>query len=188
MNIGIIDADLLDNGTRHPNIALEKISGYHKGKDHNVTLLHNYNNIKYYDEVYLSKVFDFTKIPIDISQYDNLFCGGTGLYWTEAPNLPDEIEHHMPDYNLYDEYIQKEFERGIKPNKFKDYYDYSIGFASKGCFRKCYFCVNKKYDHAFRHAFVKEFYDPLRKYIYIYGMTIYLHIISGMKYLMNWQK
>jgi hypothetical protein len=129
MNIGIIDADLLDNGTRHPNIALEKISGYHKGKDHNVTLLHNYNNIKDYDEVYLSKVFDFTKIPIDISQYDNLFCGGTGLYWTEAPNLPDEIEHHMPDYNLYNEYIQKEIERGIKPNKFKDYYDYSIGFT-----------------------------------------------------------
>ena len=25
--IGIIDADLLDNGTRHPNLALMKISG-----------------------------------------------------------------------------------------------------------------------------------------------------------------
>ena len=30
MNIGIIDADLLDKGTRHPNLALMKISAYHK--------------------------------------------------------------------------------------------------------------------------------------------------------------
>lgn len=30
MNIGIIDADFLDNGTRHPNLALMKISGYYK--------------------------------------------------------------------------------------------------------------------------------------------------------------
>ena len=29
MNIGIIDADLLDKGTRHPNLALMKISGYY---------------------------------------------------------------------------------------------------------------------------------------------------------------
>ena len=28
--IGIIDADLLDNGTRHPNLALMKIRGYQK--------------------------------------------------------------------------------------------------------------------------------------------------------------
>lgn len=28
--IGLIDADLLDNGTRHPNLALMKIAGYYK--------------------------------------------------------------------------------------------------------------------------------------------------------------
>ena len=32
MNIGIIDADLLDKGTRHPNLALMKISAYYKEK------------------------------------------------------------------------------------------------------------------------------------------------------------
>lgn len=36
MNIGIIDADLLDNGTRHPNLALMKISGFNKYQGHNV--------------------------------------------------------------------------------------------------------------------------------------------------------
>ena len=33
MKIGIIDADLLDNGTRHPNLALMKISGYYKNSN-----------------------------------------------------------------------------------------------------------------------------------------------------------
>ena len=37
--IGIIDADLLDNGTRHPNLALMKISGYQKELGNDVTLL-----------------------------------------------------------------------------------------------------------------------------------------------------
>ncbi len=30
MKLGIIDADLLDNGTRHPNLACMKISTYYK--------------------------------------------------------------------------------------------------------------------------------------------------------------
>ena len=40
--IGIIDADLLDNGTRHPNLALMKISGYQKELGNDVTLLEDY--------------------------------------------------------------------------------------------------------------------------------------------------
>ena len=29
MKIGLIDADLLDNGTRHPNLAVMKLAGYY---------------------------------------------------------------------------------------------------------------------------------------------------------------
>lgn len=36
LNIGIIDADLLDRGTRFPNLALEKISAYYKRKENNM--------------------------------------------------------------------------------------------------------------------------------------------------------
>ena len=43
--IGIIDADLLDNGTRHPNLALMKISGYQKELGNDVTLLEDYYSI-----------------------------------------------------------------------------------------------------------------------------------------------
>ena len=41
VRIGIIDADLMDNGTRHPNLALMKISGYYKEQGHEVKLIYN---------------------------------------------------------------------------------------------------------------------------------------------------
>lgn len=175
MKIGIIDADLLDNGTRHPNLACEKISGYYKEQGHDVKLITDYSDIDNFDEVFMSKVFDFTHVPIDVfdtKRFPNLHIGGTGFFWKTAPDLPYEIEHHMPDYHLYDEFIGQEIARGIKPLKFKDYVDYSIGFTTRGCFRKCAFCVNEKYDHVFRHAHVDEFLDKSRKYIYLWDDNI----------------
>ena len=172
MRIGIIDADLLDNGTRHPNLALMKISGFYKEKGNSIELITTYNNIfrtlDNYDKIYLSKVFSFTKIPIDLTMHPTIEYGGTGFFLDKAPDLPYEIEHHMPDYNLYNDFILQEIDRGIKPVRFSDYLDYSIGFATRGCFRKCDFCVNKKYNKAFKHSPIKEFFDPTRKYIYLW--------------------
>ena len=65
MRIGIIDADLLDNGTRHPNLACEKMSGYYKEQGHDVHLITDYSTLADYDEVYMSCVFDFTRIPLE---------------------------------------------------------------------------------------------------------------------------
>lgn len=171
MKIGLIDSDLLDKGTRHPNLALMKISAAMKDQNNDVTLLSDYNCIKDYDAVFLSKVFSFTNIPISLSEYGNINIGGTGFCKdgeSDLPDLPDYIEHHKPDYHLYDSYVEKEIARGIKPIHFSDYKDYSIGFTTRGCFRKCSFCVNKKYDHVFRHSKVSEFFDNSRKYIYLW--------------------
>ena len=64
MKIGIIDADLMDNGTRHPNLALMKISGYYKEQGHEVKLIHNsYMELFEYEKIYLAKVFSFTEVP-----------------------------------------------------------------------------------------------------------------------------
>ncbi len=175
LKIGLIDADLLDNGTRHPNIALEKISAFHNVQGHETKLITNYNDIPMYDTVFLSKVFGFTNIPIDIYAHSHLKYGGTGFFFENAPDLPFEVEHHMPNYNLYDEYISSEIERGIHSNYFKDYQNYSIGFATRGCFRRCDFCVNKKYSKAIRHAPVAEFFDPSRKYIYLWDDNIFAY-------------
>lgn len=150
-----------------------KISAFEKEKGHEIKLLFNYDNLNDYDKIYLSKVFDFTNIPININEYSNIIYGGTGFIPEECDDLSYEIEHHMPDYHLYDEYIEKEITRGIKPIRFADYQDYSIGFATRGCFRKCSFCVNKKYDKALKHSNVSEFFDPNRKYIYLWDDNIF---------------
>ncbi len=166
--IGIIDADLLDNGTRHPNLALLKISGYYKEQGHNVRLLMDYEGLDKFDKVFISKVFSFTKVPKGITTLPNVVIGGTGFYIDGGENLPAKIEHHMPDYNLYLDYANGEIKKGRSRSCVSDYLDYSIGFTTRGCFRKCEFCVNKKYDRAFVHSSVDEFYDPTKPFIYLW--------------------
>lgn len=175
MNIGIIDADLLDNGTRHPNLALMKISGFNKGQGHSVTLLDSYTGIDLFDKVYISRVFSFTHVPDGIISLPNVILGGTGFFEDGGENLPDEIEHHMPDYDLYNDYANGEIRKGRNRSAVSDYLDYSIGFTTRGCFRKCSFCVNKKYDKAFIHSPVSEFYDPSRPYIYLWDDNFLSH-------------
>ncbi|MHB1346079.1 MAG: radical SAM protein, partial [Candidatus Humimicrobiaceae bacterium] len=158
----------LDNGTRHPNLALMKISGYLKNNNYDTELLFNYDDVSKFEKIFLSKVFTFTNIEIDLKKYPNIKYGGTGFFLENAENLPDNIEHHMPDYHLYDRFIGREIARGIKLKHFTDYQDYSIGFTTRGCFRKCEFCVNKKYDKVFKHSNLNEFFDPKRKNIYLW--------------------
>lgn len=52
--IAIIDADLIGKKNhRFPNLACMKISGYWKDKDANVELKMDYENLEYYDKVYM---------------------------------------------------------------------------------------------------------------------------------------
>ena len=163
MKIAIIDADLIGRKKhRFPNLACEKISGYWKNQNADVVLKTDYEDLDIFDKVYISKVFTDTPVPEGVLHLENVEYGGTGFFYDKAPNLPDEIEHSFPDYHLYDEWINKQ----DRPrNEFKEYLDYSIGFLTRGCFRKCSFCVNQKYNHVFEHSPLEEFYDPSRKKI-----------------------
>ena len=120
LRVGIIDADLLDHGTRHPNLALLKISAFCKELGHEVRLICDYNELSAgelpivfeceYDILVLSRVFKFTKVLNFISlmiRQHLIYYGGTGFFEINGPNLPDEVEHHALDYHLYDEYIEK---------------------------------------------------------------------------------
>lgn len=164
-NIGIIDADLIDNGTNFPNLALMKISAYHKSLGNCVSLLDSYDKIDEYDKVYISKVFNFTNVPKEVFNKKNVELGGTGFYFENAPDLPSNSEHHMPDYHLYDDYVKKQIEKGKDPKRFIYYTKCSIGFMTRGCFRKCEFCVNKKYDKPIIHSPIEEFLDKDRQFI-----------------------
>lgn len=166
MYIGIIDADLISKKRhRFPNLACMKLSRYYKSAGHEVELKLDYDNLDRYDKVFISKVFTDTPVPDRVLTMPNVEYGGTGFFYDKAPNLPEEIEHSKPDYNLYDSFIKSKFiyddETGNILNRaeFKYYLDYSIGFITRGCFRKCSFCVNKKYDRVFKHSPLHEFLD-----------------------------
>jgi hypothetical protein len=118
MNIGLIDVD----GHNFPNLALMKISAYHKALGDAVEWC---LPLSHYDIVYQSKVFDNTySKDIDwIPNADKIIKGGTGYGLDNT--LPAEIEHTYPDYSLYPELTK----------------DTAYGFLTRGCPRHCGFCV-----------------------------------------------
>ena len=136
MKTGLIDVD--SHG--FPNLALMKISAYHKAKGDDVEW---WNGLKVYDRVYKAKVFDQTytdDIPYCIMA-DEVIQGGTGYGLDDR--LPDEIEHIMPDYSLY----------GIT--------DTAYGFITRGCPRNCPFCIvsQKEGTKSERVADLEEFWS-----------------------------
>ena len=116
MNIGLIDVD----SHNFPNLALMKISAYHKGRGDSVEL---WNGLKHYDVVYKSRVFNdtYSQDPDYCINADEIIKGGTGYGLDNY--LPDEIEHQLPDYELYN----------VK--------DRAYGFLTRGCPRGCPFCI-----------------------------------------------
>lgn len=129
MRIGIHDADK----TRFPNLALMKLSAWHKTNGDSVS---KYDSLfsSQYDKVYSSKVFTFTP---EEDLFGNVEEGGTG--YKKFNTLPDEIEHICPDYELY----------GI---------DYSMGFLTRGCPNSCNWCVvPAKEGDITAHADIEEF-------------------------------
>lgn len=166
MNIGIVDADLIGKKKhRFPNLVCMKISSYYKNQGNNVELLLSYDNIKNYDKVFISKVFTDTPVPEGVTELPFVEYGGTGFFYDKAKPLPYEIEHSMPDYHLYDKFVETALENGVKKKELKYYTDYSIGFVTRGCIRGCSFCVNKNYRQCLKHSPVSEFLDESRPYI-----------------------
>lgn len=118
MKIGLIDVD----GHNFPNLALMKISAYHKQQGDSVDW---WNGWETYDRVYMSKVFDNTYTP-DIEEPYNtkeVIKGGTG--YDKKTTLPPEIEHIYPDYSLYPQYPR----------------DTAYGYLTRGCPNQCGFCL-----------------------------------------------
>lgn len=163
MRVGIVDADLLGRKRhRFPNLACMKLSGYYKGKGAEVKLLESYEGLEVFDKVFISKVFTDTPCPTAVLRQTNVEYGGTGFFYDKASALASDIEHQFPDYALYAAFVKKQLAAGVKKSELTYYTDYSIGFLTRGCFRKCEFCVNKNYSHAFAHSSLAEFYDTER--------------------------
>lgn len=138
MKIGLIDVD----GHNFPNLALMKLSAYHKSKGDEVEWWDSGRD--HYNIVYMSKVFSDVYSP-DLPTPENadlVVKGGTGYaIWLEGDKevyhkdydrpLPDEIESQYPDYSLYPQYTG--YGQSLKKQT-------AYGFLTRGCPRGCDFC------------------------------------------------
>lgn len=147
-----------------------KIASFCRTHGHSVVFVESYDDLENYDWLFLSCVFSYTKesLPEGILDSKNISAGGTGIDPTGKYQLPYEVEHSMPYYDLYKSWAESQLAKGKKRSSVADYLDYSIGFLTRGCFRKCDFCVNKKYDHVFKSSSLEEFLDQDRPYIYLW--------------------
>ena len=129
MKIGLIDVD----GHNFPNLALMRISAYHKSRGDKVEWW--WSDFIHYDIVYMSKIFSdaYTKDVPEPLNADKVIKGGTGYcislvdgveVFDKAKNeeLPPEIEKMFPDYSLYPQF------------------DFAVSMTSRGCPRGCSFC------------------------------------------------
>lgn len=103
--IGLVDADLLNGGTRHPNLALLKLAGFLHDNDVKFHLIiDNDEDISKYDVIYMSKVFSFTPNPILYeraigTEAEKKFkVGGTGDYAIKS-NVQDFKNARALDMN-----------------------------------------------------------------------------------------
>lgn len=86
IKIGLVDADLLCNGTRHPNLVLMKLAGFFKDNEIDFKLIIDQDeDIGPYKYIYVSRVFTFTQMPAFYekatpAQKRKFRRGGTGFY------------------------------------------------------------------------------------------------------------
>ena len=150
MRIGLIDVD----GHHFPNLALMRISAYHKAKGDEVEWW--WTDLIHYDLVYMSKVFSnaYSKDVPEPMNTDKVIKGGTGyairlengkeVFDKEKhKNLPEEIEKVFPDYSIYPQF------------------NFAVSMTSRGCPRGCGFChvASKEGRCAVKVADVKEFWN-----------------------------
>jgi hypothetical protein len=172
---------LIDVDSTIPNLALLKISSFFKLKGDNVKLvklklkrfkdgtLKSVSKVDFSDkpdQVYVSVIYKKNKPAVDylVSQHPDLDIDIGGSGYDLKKKLPDYIEDMTPDYSLYPEF------------------DYSIGFSTRGCFRKCHFCVVPTKEGMFKKVNHPEtWYNPE------YGKIVFLdnNILTNRKHFMR---
>lgn len=142
MKILLIDAD-----GKGPNLALMKLSAYHKARGDKVSLNFALGD---YDKIYASCVFPKNKKNLAKYPHRNIEMGGSGIDLKKK--LPNAIEFMAPDYSLYN-------------------IDYGLGFITRGCIRKCPFCIVPEKEGKLKFAQdPREFKNPLsNKMIFLDG-------------------
>ena len=150
MRVGLIDVD----GHNFPNLALMRISAWHKAQGDQVEWW--LGDLFHYDVVYKSKVFSdaYSKDTPDPLNCDKVIKGGTGYYISlhggvecfdavHHETLPPEMEKMFPDYSIYPQF------------------QFAVAMTSRGCPRGCAFChvAAKEGKRSARVASVSDFWN-----------------------------
>lgn len=112
-----------------PNLALMKLSHWHKAQGHAVHFTRSAERDLFepddYDVVYGSSIFKFSQVRLMRFQreFPGAIIGGTGTPDVRTVEELIGVEHEHYDYSLYPEVT------------------FSMGFTQRGCRLKCGFCV-----------------------------------------------
>ena len=155
MRVGLVDVDAFNRKKfTFPNLSLMKLSAFHKAQGDTVEWYRPL--LGQYDRVYLSKIFgdEYSPDYPYVINASEVVRGGSGyaLQVVEGnecyaplkdPPLPPDVDHIMPDYDLY------------------DIADMAYGFLTKGCPRNCEFCHVSKMQgpRVYTFAHLSEFWD-----------------------------
>lgn len=150
MRVGLIDVD----GHRFPNLALMRISAYHKARGDLVEWW--WSDFLHYDIVYMSKIFSsaYSQDMPEPVNAERVVKGGTGYairlengveVLDEKKNnlLPPEVETMFQDYSIYPQY------------------DFAVSMTSRGCPNGCPWCHvwAKEGTESVKVADVKDFWS-----------------------------
>ena len=142
MKVLLMDLDIIKQRRPFPNLALMKLSAYHKARGDEVFL--NFP-LRQPDITYASCVFTWNA-KRRLTVPDGAIVGGSGI--DLKVGLPPEVENIMPDYSLYP---------GV---------DFSLGFTSRGCIRRCPWCIVPEKEGQIKPgARIYEFWDRRHKKI-----------------------
>lgn len=117
MNVALLAVD-----SNYPNLALMKVSAWHKSQGDTVEW---YNPFDTYDRLYMAKVFSFTPDYgfVIANVRGEVVRGGTG--YDICSSLPGDMDRLQPDYSLYPAVDSRT----------------SYGFLTRGCPNRCRWCV-----------------------------------------------
>ena len=141
MNVKLIDID-----STIPNLALMQLSAYHTQLGDDVGF-----DTPEPDLVYISCIFKKNASTArGVASYfpdSKIIIGGSGVDLKSA--IPDGAQKIYPDYDLYP-------------------MDYDLGFTTRGCIRKCPFCVVPEKEGRLHHWMdIEEFHDPSHKVVHL---------------------